>query len=168
MNLCRFGIGGMDIRVNFSSMLSHMQPMIQFLKEVYFTFFTLFFRVGIYRWPLRIEIAKAVTCVTLVQAIILMIIQAWIEIYLGTMFSPKDGKWVIVVAFLALGFANNHALVTRGNGVRFEREFNKLEKPRKNLLVGSFVMLILIVIAFFFYTVDAFQHSFHIIPKRGF
>jgi len=145
-----------------------LKAIFQFLNELYLTCFTLFFRVGIYRWPLHVEFSKAAALVTLIEWFILLEIASWIDICLGTRFLLNVGKWVAVTAFLALCFPNYYVLVIRGHGVRFEREFNKLEKSRKNLLVASFIMMMLAVIAFFIYTKSTYQSFFHIIPKSGF
>ena len=142
--------------------------MIRFFKELYFTCFTLFYRVGIYRWSLPVEIAKAVACVTLVEAFILMGISALIEMYFGTRFLLNEGKWAIGIAYLALCLPNYYVLAIRGDGIKFEREFTHLKKSRKNLLVASFVGLMLAVVIFFIYTVTAYHRFFHIIPKSGF
>lgn len=95
-------------------------------------------------------------------------IVAWIEIYLGTRFVLSAGKWVGVIVYIVLFVPNYYFLIVRGHGIRFEREFSTLEKPRKNLLLASCAVTALATIAFMILSVYFYHQFFHIISKRGF
>jgi hypothetical protein len=140
--------------------------MFQFLKDLYFTCFTLFFRVGIYRWSLPTEIGKAVVCVTLVEGIILMGIETWIEIYFGKRFLFGLEKLATCIAYLTLFLPNYYVLAIRGHGIKFERKFTHLTKSRKVILATSFAALLMATVAFFVYSVTVYHQYFHIIPKE--
>jgi len=104
----------------------------------------------------------------LIEWLILAGIASWIDIFIGIRFLLSDSnsvissKLIVVVLFLALGSVNNRILVTRGHGIKFEREFNNLKKFRKNLLIASCVMLSLTAIAFFICSRLAYRHFFQI------
>jgi hypothetical protein len=142
--------------------------MFRFFKELYLTYFTLFFRFACDRWTRPSNLGKGVAGVTAIEAVILMVITAWIEIYIGTKFFFGINRWIIGIAFFALCLPNYYILVTRGHGIGFEREFSHLEKSRKNLLLASCAVIVLAIVAFFIYTVSAYHRFFHIIPKSGF
>ncbi len=111
---------------------------------------------------------KGTLGVALISGAILMGIEAWIEIFVGTRFSFDTSPWAIRIAALALYFANYYALVTRGHGIKFEREFTPQKKSRKIFLLVSCAVVLPASIAFTIYSVSAYQHFFHIIPKSGF
>jgi len=69
---------------------------------------------------------------------------------------------VVIILFFALAFANFNILVMRGHGIKFEREFDKLGKTRKILLVTSCAVLLLATIVFFIHTISAYKHHFHL------
>jgi len=140
--------------------------MFRFLKELYLTGFLLGFKFAKDRWPFPVNIGKGVAGVTLIEAFILLGIQSWIEIHRGTRFHDND--WKSWIAFLALSLPNYYALVTLGHGIKFEREFAHLKKSKKILLLVSFTALMLATILFTIYSVSAYQHFFHIIPKSDF
>jgi hypothetical protein len=76
-------------------------------------------------------------------------ITAWIEICLGTrFFFIGIDRWAIGIAFLVVCFANHYVLVMRGYGIRFEREFDTLDKSRKLLLRASCRVMELATVAF--------------------
>jgi hypothetical protein len=141
--------------------------MIRFLKELYLTGFTLGFRFRIPQrfgggWGPIIDAGKGAGFLSLITFVILMDIGDWIEIYVGTRFSFHSDPWVIRASGLALYLANYYVLVIRGHGIKFEREFDKLEKSRKILLVVSCAVLVLATIAFCIYSISAYQHFFHL------
>src|ERR1035437_9100673 len=107
--------------------------MFRFFKELYLTGFTISFRLGGGSWTPRINAWKGVTGVTLIEGAILMGIASWIEMLVGTKLFFNVGPWAIRIAAVALFFANDYVLVTRGHGIRYEHGFNNLEKSRKAL-----------------------------------
>jgi hypothetical protein len=137
--------------------------MIRFFKELYLTAFTILFRLP-GRTPLA-KIGTSIAAITLVEGFILIDISSYIDILIGEKFLLSFSKPVIVIIFVALGFLNQYLLYIRGYGIKFEREFDKLNKYRRILLVTSCVVLLLVTIVFFFYSTSAYQHFFHIIPK---
>jgi len=140
--------------------------MIQFFKEIYLTAFSILFKIP--GGNTKGKIAGAVTLITLIEWLILAGIASWIDIFTGTRFLLSDAnslissKLIVVVLLLALGSVNNRVLVTRGHGIKFEREFNNLKKSRKNLLIASCVTLSLTAIAFFIRSRLAYRHFFQI------
>ena len=142
--------------------------MFRFFKETYLTEFALFFRAGGEWWTLGINAGKGAAGVTLFECIILVGIEAWIEMLIGKRFHLDFYQWAIWIAVFVLYFANYYVLVTRGHGIRFEREFNNLEKPRRILLRASCRVMELATVAFILCSIYAYHHFFHIIPKSGF
>jgi hypothetical protein len=142
--------------------------MLRFLKELYLTAFTFGFRVSGSSWSPIMNTSKGVGSISIIEGFILMSIESWIEMYFGTRFMLSISKWAIGIAFLILYYANYHVLVTRGHGLEFEREFSNLDKSKKNVLLASYVVLLLVTIAFMAASVSAYHHHFHIIPKNGF
>jgi hypothetical protein len=149
--------------------------MFRFLKEIYLTGFTLGFRFRIAggwgRWipslgPIM-DAGKGVFFVSVILFLILDGIESLIEIFVGTKFSFDDSLWGLA-AVLALYYMNYYVLVTRGHGIKFEREFTQLKKSRKVLLVVSCAILLLATTVFTYYSVSAYQSFFHVIPKSGF
>ncbi len=140
--------------------------MIRFLKELYLTGFTLGFRFRIAggwgRWvpslgPIM-DAGKGVFFVWVIMFLILEGIKSYIEIHVGT---QVNSPWEFA-AVMALYFANHYILVTRGHGIKFEREFDNLEKNRKNLLLASCGVMGLATIAFSIYLGFAYQRFFHL------
>jgi len=144
--------------------------MVRFFKQLYLTGFTVGFRLRMPErlgggWGPIIDAGKGILVVSLIAFINLTNIADWIEIHNGTRFSFDSDPWVTKAAVLALYLMNYYVLVTRGHGIKFEREFNHLEKSRKILLLVSFGVLLLATVAFSIYSISAHQRFFHIIPK---
>jgi hypothetical protein len=145
--------------------------MIRFFKELYLTVFTVGFR---FRSPQRfgvglgatVDAGKGVAGVTVVGILIVTIIIAWIEILLGARFFLNAGKLVYGLSLIPIYFINNYILLTRGHGLKFEREYDTLSKSRRIRLEVSCAVLLLLTIVSFFYTVSVYQHFFHIISKN--
>jgi hypothetical protein len=140
--------------------------MIRFLKELYFTSFTILYKI-----PGGTPSSKSgtsVTAVAVIEGLLLAGIFSWIDIFIGKRFLLSDYnshisfKLVTLILFFALYFANYRVLVTRGYGIKFEREFIHLKKSRKVLLLSSCVVLLLATIAFFIYSRLAYQSFFHL------
>lgn len=141
--------------------------MFRFFKEVYLTGFTLGFRSGGSSWTYRINASKGAVGVALVEWVILIGVEAWIEILIGVRSHLDYFRWAVMIALFTLWFANYYVLVIRGHGTKFEREFSDLDKSRKTLLIIGFVAVLVAAIAFFYLSVSTYHHFFHIIPKNG-
>ena len=105
--------------------------MIRFFKELYLTVFILGFRA---RFPKRygggwgpiIDAGKGVGFLWLIEFFILKGIESYVEIHVGTRFSFDSTQWERAIITLALYLPNYYILVTRGHGIKFEREFTHL------------------------------------------
>jgi hypothetical protein len=124
--------------------------MLGFLRDLYFTGFTIFYRVGGADWTSGINSGKGVAGVTLVQSAFLLSILCWIDMLIGTKLPPP--KWTVLIAFLVLCVANHYPLVSCGHGTRFEREFTGLQSPKKAVLVVGFVLVLLSALASFVFS----------------
>jgi hypothetical protein len=142
--------------------------MIRFLKELYLTGFTLGFRARMPEklgggWGPVIDAGKGVAILSLIILINLTNIRGWIEIYIGTRFSFDSSRWAQWAIALIFFYANYYVLVTRGHGIKFEREeFKSLKISRKVLLIMSFTALLLATIIFSIYSVSTYQRFFHL------
>jgi hypothetical protein len=143
------------------------KSVFQFLKELYLTAFTLGFR---FRAPKRfgggwgpiVDTGKGVGFVSIIELVILTDLQGWIEFLVGTRSSFDSDRWATWAIALAFYLANYYILVTRGHGIKFEREFTHLKKSRKILLVTSCAVLLLATIAFSICSIPAYQRFFHL------
>lgn len=108
---------------------------------------------------------KGVAGITLMQAAILLSVEGWIEVFAGKRLSFDSSPWAFRGIALALYLANYYLLITRGHGIKFEREFNRFRKSRRTLLVGSCLALMLIAILIVIRSVSAYHYTFHIVPK---
>lgn len=111
------------------------------------------------------DAGKGVFVVSLIAFFIIEAIKQRIEILLGARFSFDSSPWDMA-AVLALYFLNRYVLITRGHGIKFEREFTHLKKSRKILLLVSFAVLLLATIAFAICSDSAYRRFFHIVPKK--
>ncbi|MGB7749531.1 MAG: hypothetical protein WBN75_19845 [Verrucomicrobiia bacterium] len=142
--------------------------MIRFFKELYLTGFTLGFRARMPEkfgggWGPVIDAGKGVAVLSLIILINLTNIRGWIEIYIGTRFSFDSSRWAQWAIALIFFYANYYVLVTRGRGIKFEREeFKNLKISRKVLLIMSFTALLLATIVFSIYSVSTYQRFFHL------
>jgi hypothetical protein len=138
--------------------------MIRFFKEIYLTWFVLIYRMPAPNWgnPERTKSVRASAVVTLITCPVLLEIACWIDMLIGKSFLLNFSYPVVGAFFVVLNFANFYVLVSRGYGIRFEREFNNLEKSRRNFLVTSCVVLLPATVAFFIYTISAYRHYFHL------
>jgi hypothetical protein len=139
--------------------------MIRFLKEIYLTGFTFFYRASNKSWSHGANAGKGAAGVSLFAWINLLTISMWIDILDGRQFLLVFDRWKVGIAVLAFFCANYYALVIRCHGIRFERQFNNLQKSKQTFLQVSYLVINLISVAFFIYSAYAYQHFFHIIPK---
>lgn len=147
---------------------THSLPnsMFIFIKDVYLTCFTLFYRFACKRWSHPSNVGKGVGGVTLVEGILLMMIAAWIEIYYGKRFILNNGRLTMWIAFVVLAILNWHFLVARAYGIKFEREFSKFERARRLRLILNCVTVLLVLLAFTIYSIYTYQHFFHIVAQH--
>jgi len=139
--------------------------MIRFLKELCLTEFTFFYRASNKSWSHGANAGKAAAAVSLSACIILLTISMWIDILNGKQFLMVFDRWKVGIAILAFFCGNFYVLAIRGHGIRFEREFNNLQKSKRTFLGVSCLVINLISVAFFLYSGHVYQHFFHIIPK---
>ena len=97
---------------------------------------------------------------TIVEMLILAGIKQYIEIHIGTRFSIGVPLWEKAFV-VALYFVNRHVLITRGHGLKFERDFSHLKKSRKVLLLASCAALVVGTITFAVYSASAYHRFFH-------
>jgi hypothetical protein len=67
-------------------------------------------------------------------------------------------KPIVIITFLALSLVNGYLLISRSYGVKFDREFDELEKSRRIVLVVSCVVVALGAIVFNVYSGIAYRH----------
>jgi hypothetical protein len=123
--------------------------MFKFLKEIYFTAFTIFFKVGGAAWTPGINAGKGVTGVTMIEWALFVGVWSWIDVLDKTNTFTAVPKLAVIIAFFALWIANCYPLVVLGYGITFEREFNQLKKSKKMSLVAGFLTVLLVVTSFF-------------------
>ena len=138
--------------------------MIRFLKEIYLTAFTLLFRIP--GGNTSGKIWGAIGIIQVIEGITLVNIVFWIEILTGTRFLIFS-KLACVILALALYYPNNHVLVTRGHGIKFEREFDNLKKSRKILLVMGCAVVLLAIIMFSVYSFHAYRNFIQALKIQG-
>lgn len=131
--------------------------MFCFFKEVYFTLFTICFRVGGSDWSSNVNAGKGVACVALIESAFIMAIALWIDMLGGASFRVHFPKWALVSIFFALCIANHYPLVVCCHGLKFEREFNKLKPSKRLYLLASSSSIITVAIAFFIYSGLAYR-----------
>ena len=130
---------------------------MRLLKELYLTFFTIFFRIACDAWSPEVNAGKGAAGVALVESLLLVAAGAWIEMLVGIRLLPHFPKWVIFVGVLALSVANYYPLVVYRRGIAFEKEFTHLNKSRKILLLASCFAILVSVIVFCLYSGFAYR-----------
>ena len=125
--------------------------MRRFIKELYLTAFVIFFRIARDAWSHNVNAGKGVAGVTLIEVLLAIAIEGWIEIFFWKAL-PRLPQWAFFVAFFILCGANHYPLVTCGHGIVFEREFTHLKRSRKLLLVAASGGFMLAAIMFFGYS----------------
>ncbi len=131
--------------------------MIRFLKEIYLTGFTLVFRLSRGK-DIACKVGGACAILILIEEFNLSNIMCWLDIFTGKQVLPRFSGPEVWLAGFVLFSINVYVLFTLRYGINFEREFNKLEKTRKILLVVSCVVLLLATIVFSIYSTSAHRH----------
>jgi hypothetical protein len=106
------------------------------------------------------DAGRGVFIISIIMSVILLNIDLWTEIFVGTRFS--FGRLMITAIGSAVFFINFYFLVMRAHGLKYEREFTHLEKSRKTILQVSWTVIVLATIAFSIYSFSAYQHFFHL------
>src|SRR5712675_2123384 len=127
--------------------------MIRFFKDLYVTFFAIGFKLRAPQqlgggWGPDVDAGKGVLLIWFIEFLILKGIQPYVEVLVGARFFFDSSLWGRAAITLALYLPNYYILVTRGHGIRFERDFIHLQKSRKILLLVSCAVLLLATIAF--------------------
>lgn len=133
--------------------------MIQFLKEIYLTGFTIFFRISRPK-DIAYKAGFAIGGVTLIQSFILIGIFYCIQMFLNKQILLS--KPALGIAVFILFLINEYILYIRKHGIKFEREFNSLKKSRKNRLVAGYAVVTVAAIVFLICSAIAYRHFFGI------
>ena len=140
--------------------------MISFLKELYLSEFTSFYRASKSSWSHHYNAGKGVAGVSLFTFLIFAGIETQIEILVGKQsLSLYLAHWYGWIATFVVFAINYYILVIRGHGIRFEREFDNLKKSKQKKLRASCWVMEIASAVFVFYSIYAYRHYFHIIPK---
>lgn len=131
--------------------------MIRFAINIYLTAFTMCFRAGGSAWSSNINIWKGVTGVALIESAFVLGTAASVSVFFDKNVLPNMSKLAVIISFLFLCATNYYLLVLRGDGIRFEREFDNHEKSMRLLLQASCVAVILGAMAFFVYSGIAYR-----------
>jgi hypothetical protein len=129
--------------------------MIRFVRQLYLTGFAVSFRLSRSK-NVNYRAGGAIGLITLVEWLILIGILSYVQILVRSKF--VFAKPVVVIAFIALFFVNQYFLTVRSHGIKFEREFDSLEKPRRIALVVSCAVVAVAAIVFVIYSSIAFRH----------
>ncbi|HEV2327423.1 MAG TPA: hypothetical protein VGY56_01395 [Verrucomicrobiae bacterium] len=134
--------------------------MIKYVTEIYLTGFAIFFKFRPDQ-KASTRAGRATTVVTFFLWIALLALLGLIEMISGRQFLKQVPKLTIVVVWIGLYLINMHFLYLRGYGIRFEQEFDKLDKSAKNLLIWRFIVSVLVVITFSILLFMAHNHFIH-------
>ena len=134
--------------------------MIRYITELYLTGFAVFFRFRPNQ-KVSIRAGRAITAITFILWMAFLALFCIIEIFSGRIFLNQATKLTIIVAWFGCYFINMHILYVRGHGVRFEREFDKMERSARNLLIWRFIVSVLIVITLSVLLFIAHNHFLH-------
>ena len=141
--------------------------MINLLKELYLTVFTLGFRLGKKGgWDrismglgLILNMGNGVLLISLIIIFSLSGIRQCIEIHEKNIIKI-DPSWELC-SVVAIYYVNFYILVTSGYGTRFEREFDNIEKRKKKLLLISGILLVVATMVFVSWVRSVHQRLFY-------
>ena len=122
--------------------------MLQFIKELYLTAFTLFFRSGRLQWSRRTSEGIGVALVSLMECMVALSTSAWVDVAAGErILLPifRFSKLGFIIFWVLLYLANRYPLISLGYGIAFEREFNSLERAKKIRLIVVLAIAMAIV-----------------------
>ncbi len=128
---------------------------IQFVKEVYLAGYAVCFRLSRAR-NVNYKAGGAIGFITLIEWFIFLGILSYVQISIRSKF--VFSKPIVIIAFIALFFANQYFLTVRRHGIKFEREFDSLEKSRRITLVVIFAAVTVAATVFCICSGIAFRH----------
>jgi hypothetical protein len=134
--------------------------MIRYITEIYLTGFAIFFRFRPNQKN-STRAGRAISAITFILWIALLALFCLIEMLSGQRLLNQISKLTIVVAWFGFYLINMHILYVRGYGVRFEREFDKLDKSARDLLIWRFIVSVLVVITLSILLFIAHDHFIH-------
>jgi hypothetical protein len=129
--------------------------MLRLLRQLYLAGFVVSFRLSRSK-NVNYRAGGAIGLITLVEWFILIGILSCVQISVGSKF--VFAKPIVIIAFIALFFVNQYFLTVRRHGIKFEREFDSLEKPRRIALVVGCAVVAVAAIVFVIYSGIAFRH----------
>jgi hypothetical protein len=145
-----------------------LNPIFQFLKELYLAEFASFFRTN-RKWCASAgwSAGSGAAGVTFFMCLNFIAMTAWIAILGGSRLANFP-KWEIWIASFVIYLMNYYILVIRGQGIKFEREFIHFKKSKQTFLRTSCWMMEITSAAFVVCSIFAYHRFFHIILKSGF
>jgi hypothetical protein len=141
--------------------------MIRFLKELYLTGYVFFYRASGRSWSHQYNVAKGVAGVSLFVFLAFTGIEVWIEILMGkqSLTLLYFARWYRYASIFAWLLANYYILVSRGYGVRFEKDFDNLKKSTQTFLQVICCLVQVASVALFIFSGLAYRHVFHVVAK---
>lgn len=133
---------------------------MRYIKEIYLTGFAVLFRLRPNQRA-STRAGRAISALTIILWIAFWALLCLIEMLSGKRFLTQVGKLEIVGAWFAFYLINLQILYVRGYGVRFEREFDKMDNPAKRLLIWRFIVFVLALVTFSILLFIAHDHYIH-------
>jgi hypothetical protein len=144
-----------------------LKLIVHFLKELYLAEFASFYRIN-RKWASAGWSAGSGSAgVSLFVCINLVAIAGWVAILTESRL-PDFPKWEGWIASFIIYLVNYYTLVIRGHGIKFEREFIHLKKSKQTFLRISCWIMEISTVVFTIFSIRAYWHFFHIVPKNGF
>lgn len=136
-----------------------MQPMMQFIKEVYLTGFAIIFNRARVR-EVGYKAGGAICVVATVESLILMGVLFCLEMF----FKKKliFSKPIVIGALVAIFLVNEYILFIRGRGIKFAREFESFARTKRVVLEVRCAMTAVAAIVFFIFATLAYRRFFGI------
>lgn len=130
----------------------------RFLKEIYLTTFTMFFRIS--AWGPKTSVGVSVASIAMIESCVLIGAVACADIFTRTDYLQIIPKWTVTVLVLLLFIFNHYCLVVRRSGIKFEHEFTHFKKSKKIHLVLVCTTIVLAAGAFVVYSVHLHRAIF--------
>lgn len=130
--------------------------------ELYLSVFVLFYRIAAGLWPkaFNADAHKGVAGLTMVEGLFALSIYSWLEIAMRRRFEVNP---LLIGAALALiYFCNNHFLVGRGIGIKFENRFSEFPRIKRIVLRLGALGVVLIAATAFYLSMAMHQKVFDI------
>ena len=130
-----------------------------FFKEIYLTIFILFYRVGSSDWPEATNRSKGAVGVSMVAISLIVGTLDFVCTLAGKRIIAMP-KWAMYLFCFVIWLLNFYALVIRRHGLKFETEFNKFSKLKRNVLRVAGIVVFLGSIGFLIYSVPNKRKDF--------